>query len=52
MFVKPGLDDGVELGDLLFEGRHPFRAAGDLRGGQLLSRQCGVLSLGSRDGGL
>ena len=52
VLAKPGLDESVELGDLLIEGHHPLREAGHHGGGQLLAGQRGVLGLGRLDGGL
>ncbi|MFI6084079.1 hypothetical protein ACIBBB_24380 [Streptomyces sp. NPDC051217] len=50
--MKPGLDEGVELGDLLFEADHPLRQASHHRGGRLLAGQRGVLGPGRLDDSL
>lgn len=52
MLAKPGLDQGVELGDLLIEGHHPFREAGHHGSRQLLAGQGGLLGLGGLHGRL
>ncbi|KUN31410.1 hypothetical protein AQJ27_51415 [Streptomyces olivochromogenes] len=52
VLAKPGLDELVDLGDLLVEADHLRRQRVHHRGGQSLARQAGVLALSRLEGGL
>lgn len=50
VLAKPGLDELVDLGDLLVEAPHLRRQRVHHAGGQPLARQAGVLALGGLEG--